>query len=92
MTVRYRLLFTGVLAAASGCLVAPAMAHAATAVRYANCAAMQRVYPHGVGLPGARDHVTGKTRPVTTFKVSKPIYTANTRLDGDKDHVACERR
>jgi hypothetical protein len=51
-----------------------------------------QVYPHGVGLPGARDHVTGKTKPVTTFKVSKPIYTANTRLDGDKDHVACERR
>jgi hypothetical protein len=85
-------LTAGLVTVAAGLLVAPAAASAATAPRYANCAAMQRVYPHGVGKVGARDHVRGTTKPVTTFKVSTSIYNANTRLDGDKDGVACERR
>ena len=38
---------------------------------------------------GARDHVTSGTL-VTTFFVSTALYTANTKLDRDRDGVACE--
>jgi hypothetical protein len=56
---------------------------------YANCDAMHKVFPHGVGRPGAVDHTTG-TR-VTTFYVSSWIYNANTGRDADKDGIACEK-
>jgi Excalibur calcium-binding domain len=56
---------------------------------YANCTAMHTTYKHGVGRTGARDHVTSGT-PVTTFFVSTALYDANTKLDRDKDGVACE--
>jgi len=50
------------------------------------------LYPHGVGRKGARDHVSGTSRPVTNFYVSTTIYNANTGRDRDKDGVACEKR
>ena len=53
---------------------------------------MNKVYPHGVGRKGARDHVSGTSRPVTNFYVSTTIYNANTGRDRDKDGVACEKR
>ncbi len=86
-------LAVGLLAA---CPSAPAEA---AAKHYKNCAALQKVYPHGVGKPGARDHTSSK--PVTTFKVSAALYAANDRrtastgeydLDRDNDGVACEKR
>ena len=58
---------------------------------YANCAAMHTTYKHGVGRSGARDHVTSG-EPVTTFFVSTTLYSANTKLDRDKDGVACEQQ
>ncbi len=57
---------------------------------YANCAALNRVYPHGVGLPGAVDRTSG-TR-VTTFTRDAATYRLNTGRDRDKDKIACERR
>jgi hypothetical protein len=57
---------------------------------FANCTAMHTAYAHGVGRAGARDHVTSGT-PVTTFFVSTALYNANTKLDRDKDGVACEQ-
>ncbi|HST63959.1 MAG TPA: excalibur calcium-binding domain-containing protein [Mycobacteriales bacterium] len=60
-----------------------------TAPVYANCDAMHKVFPHGVGRIGAVDHTTG-TR-VTTFYVSSWIYNANTARDADKDGIACEK-
>jgi hypothetical protein len=57
---------------------------------YANCDAMHRDYPHGVGLPGARDRTSGT--PVTNFRVSGPLYRANDESDADKDGIACEKR
>lgn len=64
-----------------------------SAVRtFANCTAMNKVYPHGVGRKGARDHVSGTSGPVTSFYVSTTIYNANTGRDRDKDGVACEKR
>ena len=58
--------------------------------KFANCAELNAVYPHGVGRPGARDHTTG-TPPVTTFLVDAALYAANTGRDRDKDGIACER-
>jgi Excalibur calcium-binding domain len=56
---------------------------------YANCTALHTTYQHGVAGTGARDHVTSGT-PVTSFFVSSALYDANTKLDRDKDGVACE--
>jgi hypothetical protein len=47
-------------------------------------------YPHGVGLPGAKDRTTG-TPPVTNFKRDADLYWANPDRDRDKDKIACER-
>ncbi|HTW17322.1 MAG TPA: excalibur calcium-binding domain-containing protein [Nocardioides sp.] len=64
-------------------------AEAAKPRTFANCDAMHRVYPHGVGKPGARDKTSGK--PVTSFKRSKALYKANKKSDRDKDGIACEK-
>lgn len=57
---------------------------------YKNCAALNKVYPHGVGKPGARDKTSGK--PVTNFKKSTALYNANKKSDRDGDKIACEKR
>ena len=62
----------------------------AAPVKYKNCTAMNAKYRHGVGKKGAKDRSSGK--PVTTFAVNNALYLANTRLDRDKDGVACEKR
>ena len=63
---------------------------------YKNCTALQKKYPHGVGRSGAKDKVSGSSKPVTTFKRSTKIYKAaikqNKGLDRDKDGVVCEKR
>lgn len=68
-------------------------------VSYANCAAMQKVHPHGVGRKGAKDRTSGT--PVTTFLVNTKLYEYNDGkarkkgekdLDRDNDGVACEKR
>jgi hypothetical protein len=71
---------TGTVSAASG----------QAAIRYSNCTALHKRYPHGVGKWGARDHTSGT--PVTTFKRSNILYRQNSGLDRDKDGVACEKR
>jgi hypothetical protein len=55
---------------------------------YANCTAMHKDFPHGVGLVGAHDHTSGV--PVTNFARRPKIYRANTKSDADHDHIACE--
>ena len=57
---------------------------------YSNCAALNTVYPHGVGRPGAVDHTSGT--PVTTFTRDAATYQLNTGRDRDKDAIACEKR
>jgi Excalibur calcium-binding domain len=79
-------------------VAAPASA-APKAASYRNCAALNAVYPHGVGRTGAKDHVSGKTKPVTNFTVSTTVYNLNNGprkgkeydLDRDNDGVACEK-
>ena len=70
--------------------VGVAPADAVTAHRYANCKALNARYPHGVGLPGARDRTSGT--PVTNFTRNRAVYLANTARDRDKDKIACEKR
>jgi hypothetical protein len=84
-----RPLLVVVLAAAAG-LASPGYAQAASPKAFKNCTALNAKYKHGVALPGARDKTTGK--PVKTFKVDRKLYQANTKLDRDKDRVACEKR
>jgi len=58
---------------------------------YANCKALNKIYPHGVGrTAAARDKTSGKR--VTNFQVSKAVYDLNTAKDRDKDKIACEKR
>jgi hypothetical protein len=64
----------------------------AAATHFKNCTALNRVYPHGVGKPGAVDHVRGSTKPVTNFYRSAALYAANSSMDRDHDGVACEKR
>jgi|1186.fasta_scaffold996161_2 Spy/CpxP family protein refolding chaperone len=83
--------FTTALAAAAllaGATALATPAEAQTARHFASCTAMHKVYPHGVGKPGAKDHTSGT--PVTTFKRSLPLYDANTASDRDTDGIACE--
>ena len=68
-----------------------ASAHAPTIVTYRNCRLLNQRYPHGVGKPGARDHVSGRTKPVTTFYRNVALYNANRARDRDKDGIACEK-
>ncbi len=56
---------------------------------YANCDALRKVYPHGVGKKGAKDKTSGT--PVTTFTVDDATYAKNTKSDRDKDKIACEQ-
>lgn len=59
--------------------------------RYANCTALRKVYPHGVGRKGAHDVVRGHTQPVTNFVRDTKTYNLNKKSDRDKDFVACEQ-
>ena len=45
----------------------------------------------GSGRSGARDHVSGHSKPVTNFRVNTALYTRNKGLDRDKDGIACEK-
>jgi hypothetical protein len=62
-----------------------------TLTKFSNCAALNRVYLHGVGRKGAVDHVRGSTRRVTNFYVNTALYNVNKARDGDHDGIACEK-
>ncbi len=72
-----------------GLVALPAQAAHAAPKRFANCTAMNKVYAHGVGRPGAVDSTSGKR--VTTFKRDTALYNANASSDRDKDGIACEK-
>jgi len=71
-------------------LAAQPTTHAAKT--YANCDALHKKYPHGVGKKGAKDKVSGSTKPVKNFTVNTSVYNANKKSDRDKDGVACEKK
>jgi Ni/Co efflux regulator RcnB len=59
---------------------------------YPNCRSLNRVYPHGVGRFGARDHTRSGSDPVTNFRRSTRLYLQNRGLDRDKDRIAWEKK
>ena len=54
--------------------------------KFADCDVLVRVYPHGVGKPGAVD----RGGDVTTFVRDAKAYDTNKKLDVDRDGIACE--
>jgi hypothetical protein len=58
------------------------------ATKFPNCTALNKVYPGGVALAGAKNK-GGKTRYKPKF--SRALYLANQAKDRDKDGIACER-
>ena len=78
------------LLAVIACGLAAGASSAGASPSFANCTAMNAKYRHGVGKVGAHDHTSGV--PVTNFYRSKRLYRLNSRLDRDKDGIACEKR
>ena len=70
---------------------ASSIAATVKAKEYANCTALNKVYPHGVGRKHAKDHVSGSTRKVTNFRHSNKLYSLNKKSDRDGDKIACEK-
>jgi hypothetical protein len=56
--------------------------------KFANCTALNKVYPHGVAKKGYQKSGSGLTG---TPKVSNKIYNQNSGSDRDKDGIACEK-
>jgi len=59
--------------------------------KYKNCTYLNKKYPHGAGLKGAKDK---SAKPVTNFTViSTAFYNTNkVALDRDKDNILCEKK
>ena len=91
MSNRYRagVVVAGLALAVCG-LHSPA---SATGGIFDNCTNFNQKFPHGVGRKNAVDHTSGT--PVTSFRHDSDLYhravRANSRLDGDRDGIACER-
>ncbi len=91
-------------AAASAVMVSTTSVVAGTAVHlvpakkptvktFANCTALNKVHKGGVAKAGVKyNKVSGKNKP---FKVkptfSTALYKANSKMDRDKDGIACEK-
>jgi len=73
---------------------APAPSEGLPVVVFANCAALNEVYPGGVAKTGVTgDMVSGEIKPFGKMPVFDDArYEANKARDGDKDGIACERR
>ena len=69
----------------------PSLAKAVKVVKFKNCAALNKKFPHGVGRPGAHDRVARGSVPVTNFTRNLAWYRANASRDRDKDGIACEK-
>ncbi|GAB6903658.1 excalibur calcium-binding domain-containing protein [Kineosporia succinea] len=61
---------------------------------YKNCTALHKDYQHGIRKKGGKDVVKGKSKPVPSslIPIRTALYKVNTKLDRDKDGVACEAR
>ena len=73
-----------------------ANAFAADTQKFKNCSALNKEYPGGISRSGATDMTKkkGKLVPASPKKspvVDDAIYQANSKLDRDKDGVACEK-
>ncbi|MCG3088131.1 excalibur calcium-binding domain-containing protein [Sporosarcina cyprini] len=68
---------------------APVEAKGEKVVAYKNCTELNKVYKGGVAQSANVKNKGGKTK-YTPF-VSKELYNKNTKLDRDKDLIACEK-
>ncbi|WP_413054517.1 excalibur calcium-binding domain-containing protein [Sporosarcina sp. 179-K 8C2 HS] len=61
----------------------------AASAKFKNCTELNKTYPGGVAKNAKVKNVGGKTK----FKpfVSAEIYNAHTKMDRDKDGIACEK-
>lgn len=61
----------------------------AAPVKFKNCTELNKTYPGGVAKDAKVRNVGGKTK----YKpfVSAEIYKLHTKMDRDKDGIACER-
>ena len=92
LLVAATLLLNGVLPAFAAQENATNSQHGTVAAKdYKNCTALNKVYKHGVGKPGAVDHVSGHSQKVTNFTVNLKVYNANKSKDRDHDGIACEK-
>ncbi|SDS62889.1 excalibur calcium-binding domain-containing protein [Microlunatus soli] len=90
--MKIRTLVAAAVLASTPLLVAAPQADATTKPRhFKNCTAMNKVYKHGVGKKGAKDHTRSGARKVRTFKVDTALYKANRGSDRDHDGIACEK-
>jgi hypothetical protein len=94
-TKKHLLALTASLAVTAPALVFVTQVEAsAVPAQWANCTTVNNRLPHGVGRATARDRTSGT--PVTTFRRDTRMYdlamSLNSRLDGDKDGIACEKR
>lgn len=83
-----------VLIATSLAGLSPAMA--GESKKFKNCSALNKAYPGGVAKTGAIDMTKKKgkmvpAKPKKTPLIDDSIYGAHTKLDKDKDGVACEK-
>jgi hypothetical protein len=93
--VKARLISAIAVCAAAGLFSSGASGNASRIPKpWQRCAQVNRVYPHGVGRFGARDHVAAGAIPVKNFKHSNRLYSTamryNRGLDRDHDGIACE--
>ena len=89
--MKIKVIIAGLAVGAVAAIGVGAPVQAAAPRKYANCAAMQKVYKHGVAkVRTAKDKTTGKK--VTNFAVNAALYNVNKGLDRDRDNIACEKR
>lgn len=70
--------------------IAPAASATQPAAKFANCTALQKIYPGGVAKSKAAAAAAIKDG-MRAPKVSAALYSENSSKDRDKDGVACER-
>lgn len=83
--------FTGFIAMVIAILMIAMPIHSAEAAsaKFSNCTELNKTYPGGVAKNDKVRNVGGKTK----YKpfVSAEIYKAHTKMDRDKDGIACEK-
>ena len=67
----------------------PNVAQAIPSKKFANCAALNKVYPGGVAKSQGVQNKGGSTKKTPT--VNSKVYKENKSKDRDGDGIACER-
>jgi hypothetical protein len=87
-----RILLVTALSLAPVMAATPAHAALPKPKSYANCVALNKVYPHGVAKAATVRDKTKSAYKVRNFVVDAKTYALNPDRDRDKDGIACEKR